>query len=643
MGRIDLADALRSALRYQNAFDTQQLQRSDQLDARMLNKRREFMRPADRVFFESIVEGSDLLPIRYLEIGQRASRAVGRIELPSPDGRGIGFATGFLVAPRLLMTNQHVLRTADWAAAATFTLDAADSIDGVPLAPRVFKLQPTDIFVADSALDFALVSVTERSTDGTALSDFGYLRLFEQTGKIVRDEYATIIQHPNGRQKHLAARNNRIAVYVYDEMLAAKKQAENNYLYYQTDTLRGSSGSPVFSDQWYVVALHRRGVPKVRQHAGEAAVVRRDGRLANVDDDEDTIAYVSNEGVRVSRILARLEEFSLDARQPMREDAARALTVIQAAAGDVDDGPIATPVAVPTILRASPRDVLITRPGLSADAFELTHRDLSQFPDDLGYDEEFLDGFILPLPKPKAALEKALARRIDDPASHLLPFRHFTTAVHAQRRMAAFCAVNLDIARRPKGALGGRPAWSVDPRIAEEHQPDDTIFSTMLQRGHLAARDYVVWGRGATERRQADLHSFTLTNVCPQLAAFNGRNGEWFQVERNVVTGSRTEKARLTEFLGPIFRADDPSFDSLRSTRSKAERHTRIRVPLRFWKIIAWVEDGELSYRAFILDQSDELDDAGPLELDIERPDGVEDSSIEEIAELTDLEFEGFS
>ncbi len=642
MGRIDLNDALRSATRYQKAQTRQHDQRSDQLDASMLNKRRAFLRPADRVFFESIVEGSDLLPIRYLEIGQRASRAVGRLELPSLDGRGIGFATAFLVAPGLLLTNQHVLRTADWAAAATFTLDAADSIEGLPLAPRVFKLQPAELFVADSVLDFAFVRVAERSTDGTPLSDFGYLRLFDQTGKIVRDEYATIIQHPNGRQKHLAARNNRISVYVYDETLGAKERAENDYLYYQTDTLRGSSGSPVFSDQWYVVALHRRGVPKVRVHAGEPAVVRRDGRLAAVDDDEDAIEYISNEGVRISRILARLDTFAADVRHPMREDAAYARRAIQASAGDADNGPLATPVAAPAILRSRLGDNADARGMLIADALELTHRDLSQFPDDLGYDDGFLEGFVLPLPRPRAALEKALARRVDDSASHLLPFRHFTTAVHAKRRMAAFCAVNLDLSRRPKGPLGGRPTWSVDPRIAEEHQPDDTIFSSMLQRGHLAARDYVVWGRGATERRQADVHSFTLTNVCPQLGAFNGQHGEWFQIERNVATTSKDEKARLTEFLGPIFRADDPTYDLLRGRRSKAEFNTGMRIPLRFWKIVAWVEDGALWYRAFILDQSEELDNAGALEFDVERPDGVEESSIEEIAELTDLEFDGF-
>jgi len=164
----------------------------------------------------------------------------------------------------------------------------------------------------------------------------------------------------------------------------------------------------------------------------------------------------------------------------------------------------------------------------------------------------------------------------------------------------------------------------------------------MVQRGHLAAREYVVWGNGAAERREADIHSFTLTNVCPQIRAFNGVR-EWYRVERQVVAEAKDAiSGRITEFVGPIFRADDPTYDSLRGPGSIAEWHTRMRIPLRFWKIIAWVEDNVLKHRAFVLDQSDELDDAGPLEIDIDTPEGVEESSINEISELTDLEFEGF-
>ncbi|MER5327117.1 trypsin-like serine peptidase [Streptosporangium roseum] len=57
--------------------------------------------------------------------------------------------------------------------------------------------------------------------------------------------------------------------------------------HYQTDTEPGSSGSPVFNDQWEIVALHHAGVPA---------------------PDHDAFGGVINEGVRVSRLLAFLRD-----------------------------------------------------------------------------------------------------------------------------------------------------------------------------------------------------------------------------------------------------------------------------------------------------------------------------------------------
>lgn len=66
MGRVDYEAALASAERHEKAKALQEKVSTVETDAVKLDQRREFLRPADRVFFESIVEGSDLLPIRYL-------------------------------------------------------------------------------------------------------------------------------------------------------------------------------------------------------------------------------------------------------------------------------------------------------------------------------------------------------------------------------------------------------------------------------------------------------------------------------------------------------------------------------------------------------------------------------------------------
>jgi endonuclease G len=324
-----------------------------------------------------------------------------------------------------------------------------------------------------------------------------------------------------------------------------------------------------------------------------------------------------------------------------RVSARAAHAAIMAAAGDPTDGPLHTYARTYSVLeeRATgrPRPVAVF-----TDTLEVVRRPRSRFPDDTGYDRDFLPGFRLKLPEPSVALRAELAPRLDKPEEYLLPFHHFTTAMHARRRLPVFAALNIEGSQRPEGGMGNRPGWSYDPRIDEAHQPDDSIFSRMVQRGHLAARDYVVWGADEDEQRKADVHSFTLTNACPQISTFNSGRGEWFKIERQIATGARTEGLRVTEFLGPIFRADDPDYDSLRGPGSDAEFETHIRIPLRFWKIVAWVEDGALKHRAFILDQREEVEAAGPLELDIEVPEGVTETTVEEIASLTDLEFSGF-
>src|SRR6185369_6114461 len=73
----------------------------------------------------------------------------------------------------------------------------------------------------------------------------------ETTGKVTIGEWLTIIQHPNGEQKQVCVRENRMI------------ERTDDVVWYSADTLGGSSGSPVFNNDWYVVALHHSGVPEM--------------------------------------------------------------------------------------------------------------------------------------------------------------------------------------------------------------------------------------------------------------------------------------------------------------------------------------------------------------------------------------------
>ena len=143
-------------------------------------------------------------------------------------------------------------------------------------------------------------------------------------------------------------RGNKIVVYNYDQ--PGQRDPANNFLYYTADTEQGSSGAPVFNDQWYVVALHRQAIARtaVDQATGEVVILRKDGQPALITDPDDEIAWVSNEGIRVSRILAQLEAIAASGAREA-PSAAAALARLRASAGNPRLG------SLPLRARARPR------------------------------------------------------------------------------------------------------------------------------------------------------------------------------------------------------------------------------------------------------------------------------------------------
>jgi len=57
---------------------------------------------------ERIIQGNDLDSINYLAKGTLASHAVCRIQLKDARANLVGYASGFMIGPGLLMTNHHV-------------------------------------------------------------------------------------------------------------------------------------------------------------------------------------------------------------------------------------------------------------------------------------------------------------------------------------------------------------------------------------------------------------------------------------------------------------------------------------------------------------------------------------------------------
>jgi len=239
--------------------------------------RKKIINPLDGLAIERIFGENDLFPISYFEAGLKAAKSVCRIEVRDRIGRILGHGTGFLVSSNLLLTNNHVLENEDSALFSVAQFNYETDLDQKERPIKSFRFKPNILFITDQKLDFTLVAIEEISADGSKSSDFGFLPLLPQKGKVLLGEYVSIIQHPSGAPKAVALRENKITD-IFDD-----------YIHYSTDTQPGSSGSPVFNDQWTVVGLHHAGVP----------------------DPNDNTNYITNEGIRISSILKFAMESNL--------------------------------------------------------------------------------------------------------------------------------------------------------------------------------------------------------------------------------------------------------------------------------------------------------------------------------------------
>lgn len=216
---------------------------------------------------ESVLGRPDFQPARWLRQGRAAADAVGRIRTP-------GFlGTGFLVTPWLLLTNNHVLPDAATAAGSTVTFRFEDDEDEQRPEAAKFELAPEKCYLTAADLDFTLVAVAPAGDGPAPGATYGCIAARGVTGKILEGMPVNIVQHPQGRAKEIAVRNN---------LLLSVDDADT--LSYGTDTEPGSSGSPVFNDDWELVALHHAG-------GGDAP-----GRT------------VGNTGIRISAIVRRITE-----------------------------------------------------------------------------------------------------------------------------------------------------------------------------------------------------------------------------------------------------------------------------------------------------------------------------------------------
>ena len=261
----------------------------------------------DEVLLERFIGGTnDILSIETLEKGLDISRSVGLIETePAQVG------TGFLVGKDIMMTNFHNIPKTEYASRSKFILDHEENDLGERRVRQPFKLNPDRFFFSNKEHDVALVAVEPRNRNGIELESFGTHRLFEEEGKIVIGHPVNIIQHPRGERKKITMHNS-VLVEISNDV------SNDRYCYYSADTLKGSSGSPVYNKHWEVIGLHRKGVPKIND---EGLIELKNGTYISRSElaaNESQIKWLCNQGVRVSRIIKCIKAAELPNEDFMR-------------------------------------------------------------------------------------------------------------------------------------------------------------------------------------------------------------------------------------------------------------------------------------------------------------------------------------
>jgi endonuclease G, mitochondrial len=564
----------------------------------------------------------DLQPIRFLPMGAAVRRAVGYVEVNTPNASKLG--SGFLVSPNLFLTNCHVIGDIFEARGAQVTFDRELGNDGTAMPTTSYLLEPEKfaLFSAPDELDYALIAVGRLNSGSAALSDFGFCALSDRPDRHVIGMNVNIVQHPKGWLKMIALRNNNL-VYRTDRTLL-----------YETDTEEGSSGSPVFNDEWELVALH---------HWAQPFLEHQDDRGQQIP-----VTINVNEGVRISAIFKDLQG-KLAGLIPAQQELLRE---VLGAAGNARVTSIAGETkklsppksSKPEALKMSdsqgvvmtdradssgevrftvPLEITVRLGGsvvvpatssapanLQAPAKTLTRgaeavKIDQDYSNRVGYNPDFIDGSSVPLPVVTDVSQVAPLRAQEaDFEAGELKYEHFSLKMNKSKRIALFTATNIDGASylsvdRKTGQVSNSEGetWFKDVRISASYFLDQTFYSawsSYFDRGHLTRRSDPTWGNNQTAAR-ANADTFHFTNCSPQHFRFNQTTKFWQGVEQYIleqgVLKTSNPNQHLCVFQGPIF---DDTIDLWADD---------VQIPSSFWKIVVWKGEKALKAVGMVIDQ----------------------------------------
>jgi endonuclease G, mitochondrial len=590
---------------------------------------------------ERIINGNDIDSINTLLKGMRASHPVCRIEIKDSEANLVGYASGFLIGPGVLMTNHHVLGSAAEAKNSIADFDYELDIDGMERRPAYFALEPARLFYTNERLDYTIVAVAPASLDtGHALSDWGWLPLSGERGKGDPGEYLTIIQHPGGQTKQICVRENKLLKYFDD------------FVWYLTDTTAGSSGSPAFNRFWQVIALHHSGVPK---KDSQGRTLTKDGKVADATTDESMIDWIANEGVRVSSMVADLKTSTVASHplvQPVLAGLAPAPVVAiaektpisgvgRSVGSDVwveqvgDTASLVVPIRVPiSLVRTqipnaaapalsppSPPPILSGPAAIGPGELplEAVHIDQTTLGSRPGYQPNFIGSgkLAVPLPKIPASLRSKIATLTGKAKQSELKYFNYSVVMNKARKLAFFSCVNIDASEQQDVGKREGDTWFPDPRIDAKFQINNTFYGKQstfeaarttnpFDRGHLVRRLDATWGATVAEAKEHGDDSFHFTNCSPQFWTFNQSQNLWAGLENYTRDTLLRNQDKGVVMNGPIFDGPDAEGDKLPDPSAPSRKDPLfggVAIPKYFWKVLVTKDGSSLKALAFICSQ----------------------------------------
>jgi endonuclease G len=522
----------------------------------------------------------------------RAIRAIGRIDLQGARLDWVG--TGWLVAPNILVSNRHVAREFANRQGDGYVfrmgLDRQMSADVDFLqeisnpAQLVFKLiKPLHIEDEPgpdvSFFEVEVVSGNSKLAEPITLAD--HVAVTQNVATIGYPAYDSRIPEPDLMEDIFGKTYNK-------KRLAPGgiTEVRPTLLLHTCTTLGGNSGSAVIDlDTGNALGLHFSGSFLATNYAVPADVVKqlldkvRSGRITRQETPKPAPRPATGAPTaRASAGIARAASGSTSITIPL---------TVTVSLGDA---------TAPGLRNLRPMTATAAMPADAASgAVEGEEAVAEDYRDREGYQPDFLgDGKMkVDLPSVSRGADDMLEFDFDGETRTELKYLHYSVVMSRSRRMCFFSAVNIDGNLSKKSA---RVGWKWDPRIPKSQQIMNECYGSppKFSRGHMTRREDPGWGKSAAMAKRGNEDSMHVTNTTPQMQAFNAPI--WLALEDYALQHAREDKMQISVFTGPYFDRKDPEMYG-------------VRIPLAFWKIIAFIHDetGKLSATGYEMNQESTL------------------------------------